>query len=470
MSDGKISNKHDFLRELSQLYLRYKRKLEKKKPEEKEDDDFNFGFGLETNLYEIDKLKHILGLSAPVHEMLTWTTDYITDIIEDAYSNTSKYIREANYTQCLVFVCGNLDDAYTISDAITEVDLDPDVFYEMTKYINILDIKKSLMKLFKPEQIARLGNIHIIYPSFTNETYKQIITQKLNEIKNSIKKKININITFDNSIIDFIFKNGVFPAQGTRPVYSTISYCIEAYIPKIIMNNPNKKNIKIKITNKNQKWYINNIEIPSDIQLIRDKINIEDIKMVAVHEAGHILANVYVKNIIPKIATARAISSNSAGYVIANGNNNEERCKSKKDLLNDITVLLAGYCAERYVFKDDTTTGGSEDLGRATDIALDMIRIYGMGNNIGWINHPNVLNSDNSNKSNYQLNEDPIVVEETLQILENRNQRILQEREKEFKALIKLLIEKDILIADDIENIVGKIEQKKESMVDKFLS
>ena len=47
-------------------------------------------------------------------------------------------------------------------------DLDADSLYEQTSKINLSDIKRSLTFLYRPEQISRLGNNHIIYKSYLN--------------------------------------------------------------------------------------------------------------------------------------------------------------------------------------------------------------------------------------------------------------------------------------------------------------
>ena len=46
-------------------------------------------------------------------------------------------------------------------------------------FLNLLSIKKALWKRFKPEQIARFGNIHVIYPSLSKLSYYGIIKKKI---------------------------------------------------------------------------------------------------------------------------------------------------------------------------------------------------------------------------------------------------------------------------------------------------
>ena len=82
---------------------------------------------------------------------------------------------------------------------------------------------KALGARFKPEQIARFGNMQVIYPSLNKTTYETIIKRKIVSIQENIKDQFGITLDIDQSIGDLIYNNGVFPTQGTRPVFSTIS-------------------------------------------------------------------------------------------------------------------------------------------------------------------------------------------------------------------------------------------------------
>ena len=66
---------------------------------------------------------------------------------------------------------GNLDESFSMSSDCEESGIDADVFHDFSLKINILTIKKALKLRFKPEQIARLGNMHVIYPSLSKKTY-----------------------------------------------------------------------------------------------------------------------------------------------------------------------------------------------------------------------------------------------------------------------------------------------------------
>ena len=73
---------------------------------------------------------------------------------------TPRYI---NCSKSLIFIVGNLDEAFISSDNLSP-DIDADIFYDETSKVSIPDIKKALLQRFRPEQIARIGNNIITYP------------------------------------------------------------------------------------------------------------------------------------------------------------------------------------------------------------------------------------------------------------------------------------------------------------------
>ena len=109
-------------------------------------------------------------------------------------------------SKCLIFILGNLDEAYNMSGNFNP-DISADEFHEESLKISISQIKKSLQSRFRNEQIARLGNIHIIYPAFNSDSYRKIIQLELSKINERIFEFRKVKLSFDNSIIDILEGN-----------------------------------------------------------------------------------------------------------------------------------------------------------------------------------------------------------------------------------------------------------------------
>jgi len=104
-------------------------------------------------------------------------------------------------------------------------------------------------------------------------------------------------------------------------------------------------------------------------------------KITAYHEAGHALVSSVLEHADP-VHKVTIISRGMAGGYTLNLPLHEKRLQSKKDFLDDLGVLIAGYVTEEMIF-GDITTGPSNDLQVATALARNMVTQYGMSEKIG---------------------------------------------------------------------------------------
>lgn len=112
------------------------------------------------------------------------------------------------------------------------------------------------------------------------------------------------------------------------------------------------------------------------------RLNEKEKEVVAIHETGHLLANeIYKVNKTKKISILPR--GNTLGFVLhANEDENDKFLNSKEELLNQIRVCLAGRAAEE-IFFGDVTTGASNDIEKANNIATDMVTKYGFVKELG---------------------------------------------------------------------------------------
>jgi len=116
----------------------------------------------------------------------------------------------------------------------SDPDADADLFYEHSLKITIPKIKDALSRRFRMEQIGRLGNNHIIYPAFNKASYFKLIDMHLTKRIHYFKEEFDIDLVFDKTVHELMYKEGVFPSQGVRPLLSTFNTIIDSYISKII--------------------------------------------------------------------------------------------------------------------------------------------------------------------------------------------------------------------------------------------
>ncbi len=134
------------------------------------------------------------------------------------------------------------------------------------------------------------------------------------------------------------------------------------------------------------------------------KINDDEKRLTAYHEAGHAVVTYHLPTQDP-VHQISVIPTGMAGGYTMHLPGDDKSYLSKKYMLDDIVVLLAGRLAETVVF-DDINTGASNDIERATKIARDMVTKYGMSDTLGPImfgtgDHEVFLGKDYNNVRNY---------------------------------------------------------------------
>jgi hypothetical protein len=315
-------------------------------------------------------------------EKMNSLDELITHLADDMESVIA--LRKMNLSKSIIFVVGNLDEAYSMSHNINP-DIDADEFRRHTLKISIADIKSALQNRFRSEQIARLGNNHLIYHAFSHANFEDLIQMHLNLLMKQIQERFKIKVTFTKAVNELLYAEGVFPTQGVRPVISTIRNHIESNVAKIMLHTyDQKKAVKsIKWDFVGAKFQISFdngtkllLPVTQKINNLRKSTKTDLQAIVAVHESGHTVASMFIAGVVPEYVITRTVDSDSNGfaYTIL-----PEEVITQRLLLDRIKILLAGYMAEQFVFgKENNTTGVSDDFNKATTIVHQMIRDYGM--------------------------------------------------------------------------------------------
>lgn len=333
----------------------------------------------------------------------------VTELMEFFYNlyHSSCKGYKLDFKDSLVFVIGNLDEAYDVSFNVNP-DMSPDQFHKITKKITVVDIKEALKDRFRNEQIARLGNIHVIYPSFSSRTFKGIIDLQLSKYAKEVEDRIGCKLTYDSSIKNIIYREGVFPTHGTRPVFSTIQEIVKSRLPEVMKAMTDAKlaqkldSLEYSYSNGYVRVKTYDIDrnllttIKSKLKLRVDnlrKSTLDDKQaLCAVHESGHFVAYASIYGNVPAKLISVATESGTGGFLLQDDDEDERAIKTYDYYMNNIKIALGGYVAERIVFGDDNKTSGAvSDLMKATSIASKMVLELGM---YSAVFKSNILNMD----------------------------------------------------------------------------
>jgi Peptidase family M41 len=340
-----------------------------------------------TGIYEMNQnnyygYKEIIELMKNMQSLLE-VADFINVIYEQEMA-----FKMMDLSKALIFVVGNLDEAYVMSNNINP-DIDADEFRRHTLKITISDIKKALQSRFRNEQIARLGNTHLIYHAFSNQNFHALIAMHLEKLRVLVLDKFKMDVTYSKSMSDLIYAEGVFPTQGVRPVISTLRNMIEGNIAKVVLYREEhaQKTDRIAwdfeadqyvISFFQGKKQIGSLKLPAlqKINSLRKSTHNNLQALVAVHEAGHAIVAMYVAQIVPEYVITKTVDTESQGFTYTIM---PEDIVTYKLMIDRIKILLGGYVAESFVFgKDMNTTGVGDDLSKVSTIAQQILREYGM--------------------------------------------------------------------------------------------
>lgn len=194
-------------------------------------------------------------------------------------------------------------------------------------------------------------------------------------------------------------------------------------------------------------------------------LNDKEKKIVAYHEVGHALVGFLMpgSNRVEKISIVpRGMAA--LGYTLQLPT--EDRfLMDEKELQGQIAALLGGRAAEEVVF-GSITTGASNDLQRATDMAERMVTTYGMSKVLGPLAYDrgsNAMFLENGAPNPRRMvseNTAEAIDKEVKDIVENAHQQavdILNENRDLLEAIASKLLEVEVIEGDELHNLLGQV-------------
>ena len=190
-------------------------------------------------------------------------------------------------------------------------------------------------------------------------------------------------------------------------------------------------------------------------------------QITAYHESGHAI----LFQVLPDVGPVHTISiiptgMGAAGYTMPLPEK-DEMFNTRNQMLQNIVVSFGGRVAEELQF-GDVTTGASQDIKQATELARAMVTQYGMSEKVGMIRYDNdedevFIGKDLAHARSYG--------EQTASLIDSEIKRIIDECHDKARAIIKehesvlhrcaaLLIEKEKIGREEFEALFVECEQK----------
>ena len=182
-------------------------------------------------------------------------------------------------------------------------------------------------------------------------------------------------------------------------------------------------------------------------------ISDKDKRLTAFHEAGHAIVSRFLETQMD-VKEVSIIPRGLAGGYTMYKTNEDKYYVSKTEMEEKLVALLGGRAAEKIAL-NDISTGASNDIEVATQIAKDMVTVYGMSDNIGPIY---LKQKDEYELKPFGENIDDAVGLEVKSMIDKaykRAQEIILAHMDKLQAVAERLLEKEIISAEEFESIMS---------------
>ncbi len=190
-------------------------------------------------------------------------------------------------------------------------------------------------------------------------------------------------------------------------------------------------------------------------------------EITAYHEAGHALVAASLKNADP-VHKVSIVSRGFVGGYTLKLPIEEVRLRTRSQFLTDLTMMLGGYAAEEIIF-GEMSTGASNDLKQASELARKLVTKYGMSDKLGPITFGNgeemvFLGKEISTEKNYSENIASKIDDEISSFISRAYQaakKIIISRQKALKAIADALLKKEVLEQEDFYNVLKPFKLRR---------
>ena len=190
------------------------------------------------------------------------------------------------------------------------------------------------------------------------------------------------------------------------------------------------------------------------------KMSEKEKRMTAFHEAGHAVSSYYLDSQDPVHEVSIIPRGMAGGYTLYIPTE-DKTYKYKSEMLDELVSLLGGRVAEQIV-RGDVSTGASNDIERATEVARKMITKYGMSDNLGPVcyaghNDQVFLGRDYGHSKNYSEATAMAIDEEIKKVITDayrRTEEILTQHRDQLDALAEYLVKNEKIDGENFRKLM----------------
>lgn len=184
----------------------------------------------------------------------------------------------------------------------------------------------------------------------------------------------------------------------------------------------------------------------------RSTISQRDRKVTAYHEGGHALVTRLVapENRVTKVTIIP--STKGVGGFSMNVSPDSMYFR-KKDMENNIKIALAGRAAEEIVFgHDNITTGAANDIEKATQVILNMLKTFGMDSKVGLLNYDVLHQNGISGAHDHIVDQ----CKRSLQYMYEEVRKLLEKNRRVLDEIASALLQRETIYESELDSIIDE--------------
>ncbi len=200
----------------------------------------------------------------------------------------------------------------------------------------------------------------------------------------------------------------------------------------------------------------------------------KDKEVIAYHEAGHALANIYSDNVDPIYKSSIIPTGRALGYVMPLPVK-DRIIKRKNQFEDELVVAVAARISEEIVFgAENVASGAVSDIQQATAMARQMVTEFGFSEKLGFIRYSNnqeevFLGHSVTQSKNMSEETAKLIDEEVKRLIDDakmKARKILTDHKDELHIVAKGLLEYETLSGDEINDLIKGIKPSRDEFDD----
>jgi cell division protease FtsH len=270
-------------------------------------------------------------------------------------------------------------------------------------------------------------------------------------------KKIKVSPKFDSKII----------ARGT-PGFSGADLANLVNEAALIASRKNKRMVTLEDFEYAKDKVMLGSERRSMVIIQKDK------EVIAYHEAGHALANIYSENVDPIYKSSIIPTGRALGYVMPLPVK-DRIIKRKNQFEDELVVAVAARISEEIVFgAENVASGAVSDIQQATAMARQMVTEFGFSEKLGFIRYSNnqeevFLGHSVTQSKNMSEETAKLIDEEVKRLIDDakkKARKILIDHKDELHIVAQGLLEYETLSGDEINDLIKGIKPSRDEFDD----